>query len=92
MAVNDNATAVMNPMSQMSLEETFAQTTVLATLKYQGGSVLNIPGFRKISDMVWEEQIRLGLLFMVQHWTFCVDRLLEDSPVELPHQLPYIEV
>jgi hypothetical protein len=93
-AIDANATALMNPTSLISREECFGQATVLAISFFQNAGIDRdrIPDVNKIWPFLWEYQTRYGLLFMVQQWTFCIGRLLEDSPVGLPDQLPDIEV
>ncbi|KAG9193320.1 hypothetical protein G6011_03355 [Alternaria panax] len=92
-AVDTNATALMNPTSLISMEECFGQTTVLAIMFFQGHGIGQdrTPEVRKIEPLLWKYRVRYGLLFLVSWSRFCVERLLEDSPVGLPDQLPDIE-
>ena len=91
--VENNATAVMNPTSQISLEEAFAQTMVLALAEFSGiplGSF--IPEYEKIRKVVFNLWESFMWVLTANDQVFCQERILEDSPVGLPGQLPDIEV
>lgn len=83
----------MNPTSQVSLEEAFAQTVVLAISVSQGVAWADrIPEYNKISVLVFELSQSLLWVLTVNDQAFCQERILEDSPVGLPDQLPNIKV
>ncbi|KAI4635454.1 uncharacterized protein J4E87_000405 [Alternaria ethzedia] len=91
--VEHNATAVMNPTSQISLEEAFAQTMVLAIAEMQDVPLgAFIPEYKKISVLVTSLWESFMWVLLVSNLLFCHERILEDSPVGLPGQLPDIEV
>jgi len=83
----------MNPTSQISLEEAFAQTMVLAIAEMSGvplGSF--IPEYKKISVLVFNLWKSFMWVLTVNDRVFCQERILEDSPVGLLGQLPDVEV
>ncbi|KAI4646625.1 hypothetical protein J4E93_004846 [Alternaria ventricosa] len=91
--VENNATAVMNPTSQISLEETFTQTMVLALAELSGIPLASfIPEYKKISKVVFTLWESFMWVLTANDQVFCQERILEDSPVGLPGQLPDVEV
>lgn len=83
----------MNPTSQISLEEAFAQTMVLAIAEMQDVPLgAFIPEYKKISVLVTSLWESFMWVLLVSNLLFCHERILEDSPVGLPGQLPDIEV
>jgi len=91
--VENNATAVMNPTSQISLEEAFAQTMVLALAEFSGIPLASfIPEYEKIRQVVFTLWESFMWVLTANDQVFCQERILEDSPAGLPGQLPDIEV
>ncbi|KAF2124155.1 hypothetical protein P153DRAFT_390702 [Dothidotthia symphoricarpi CBS 119687] len=87
-------TAVLNPTCQINEEENFAQMTVVAIADYQRPGTwepYRIPEFHKIRNQVQHIRQDLGKHFEVGTGNRCTRRPLEDSPVELPGELPPVE-